>query len=114
MAANPPATKPDSRASLVMTVVTLVCAFAAPVVFYLKGMDSLLNSPSTAAWVLLPIALGGLGLGIGRANIRRLASGGAGPALSIAEFATVMAVLVPGVTALIVLFLAWVNGPGGG
>jgi hypothetical protein len=29
----------------------------------LKGMDSLLNSPSTAAWALIPIALGILGLG---------------------------------------------------
>jgi hypothetical protein len=99
---------------MLMTLVTLVCAFTAPVVLYVKGMDSLLNSPSTAAWALLPIALGILGLGVGMANLRESAGGVEGPARSFAQFATVMAVVVPGITALIVLFLAWVNGPGGG
>lgn len=94
-----------------MTLTTLVCAFTAPVVFYDKGMDSLLNSPSTAAWALLPIALGIVGLGIGRANLRRPAGM---VARTFAQLATVMAVVVPGLTALIVLFLAWVDGPGGG
>jgi hypothetical protein len=77
-------------------------------------MDSLLNSPSTAAWALLPIALGILGLGVGMANLRRSTGGVEGPAHSFAQFATIMAGVVPGITALIVLFLAWVNGPGGG
>ena len=114
MAANQPAAKPVPRTSLLMTVVTLVCAFAAPVVLYVKGMDSLLNSRSTAAWALLPIALGILGLGVGRANLRKHVGGVEGPARTFAQLATVMAVVVPGITALIVLFLAWVNGPGGG
>ena len=114
MAANQPATKPVPRAGLLMSVMTLVCAFTAPVVLYVKGMDSLLNSPSTAAWALLPIALGILGLGVGSANLRKPAGGVEGPARTFAQFATVMAVVVPGITALIVLFLAWVNGPGGG
>ena len=114
MAANQPATKPVPRAGLLTTVMTLVCAFAAPVVLYVKGMDPLLNSRSTAAWALLPIALGMLGLGIGKANLRKAAGGVEGQARSFAQFATVMAVVVPGITALIVLFLAWVNGPGGG
>ena len=114
MAANQPAAGPVPRASLLMTVMTLVCAFTAPVVLYVKGIDSLLNSPSTAAWALLPTALGILGLGVGMANLRKPAGGVKGPARMFAQFATVMAVVVPGVTALIVLFLAWVNGPGGG
>jgi hypothetical protein len=97
-----------------MTVVTLVCAFAAPVVLYVKGMDSLLNSRSTAAWALLPIALGIVGVGVGMANLRRPSRGVEGPARTFAQFAIVLAVVVPGTTALIVLFLAWVNGPGGG
>ena len=111
MAANQPETKPVPGASLLMTLTTLVCAFTAPVVLYVKGMDSLLNSPSTAAWVLLPTALGILGLGVGLANLRKPAGR---VARTFALFATVMAVVVPGITALIVLFLAWVNGPGGG
>jgi hypothetical protein len=83
-------------------------------VLYVKGLDSLLNSPSTAAWAFLPTALGILGLGVGMANLRKLAGGVKGPARRFARFATVMAGVVPGVTALIVLFLAWLNGPGGG
>ena len=114
MAAIQPAAKPVPRASLLMTVVTLVCAFTAPVVLYVKGMDSLLNSPSTAAWALLPVALGIVGLGVAMANLREPAGGVTGRARTSAQFATVMAVVVPGITALIVLFLAWVNGPGGG
>ena len=114
MAENQPTAKSAPRASVLMTAMTLVCAFTAPVVLYAKGMDSLLNSPSTAAWALLPTALGIVGLGIGMANLRKSAGGVKGPAHRFAQFATVMAVVVPGITALIVLFLAWVNGPGGG
>jgi hypothetical protein len=114
MAANQPTADSVQRASLLMTVVTLVCAFAAPVVFHVKGMDSLLNSPSTAAWALLPITLGIVGVGVGMANLRGPAGGVEGPVRTFAQLAIVVAVVVPGVTALIVLFLAWVNGPGGG
>jgi hypothetical protein len=63
---------------------------------------------------LLPIALGILGLRLGMANLRKSSCGVDGPARSFAQFATAMAVVVPVITALIVLFLAWVNGPGGG
>jgi hypothetical protein len=114
MAANQPATKPVPSAGMLMTVMTLVCALTAPAVLYVKGMDSLLNSPSTAAWALLPIALGILGLRLGMANLRKSSGGVDGPARSFAQFATAMAVVLPVITALIVLFLAWVNGPGGG
>jgi hypothetical protein len=113
MEVHQPAAKPVPRASPLVTVVTLVCAVTAPVVLYVKGMDSLLNSRSTAAWALPPTALGIVGLGVGMANLRKSA-GVKGPARSFSLFATVMAVVVPGITALIVLFLAWVNGPGGG
>jgi hypothetical protein len=114
MVASQPAANPVPRASLLMTVLTLLCAFTAPVVLYVKGMDSLLNSSSTAAWTLLPTSLGIVGLGVGMANLREPAGGVNGPARGFAQFATVMAFVVPGITTLIVLFLAWVNGPGGG
>ena len=111
MAAQQPAPGRGLVACSSIAVVIVVCALTAPVVLYARGMDALLNAQSTAAWALLPVALGLLGVGVGVTGLRRLPPGTHGRSLTVA--ATVLAVLVPGLTTLAVLFLAWVNGPGG-
>lgn len=99
-------------AASALALLIVVCALTAPVVFFVRGMDALLNASSTAAWALLPAALGTVGVGLGVAGLRRLPLGPPGRAVTSA--ATVLAVVVSGLTTLAVLYLAWVNGPGGG
>ena len=111
MAANQPAPGRGIVAGSSVALLVVVCAVAAPVVLYVRGMDALLNAQSTAAWALLPVALGLLGVGVGVDGLRRLPPGTHGHSFTVA--ATVLSVLVPGLTTLVVLYLAWVNGPGG-
>jgi hypothetical protein len=97
--------------ALVLAFLIVLCALTAPVVFFARGMDALLNASSTAAWAMLPATLGTAAVGLGLAGLRRLRLGSAGRAVTTA--ATVLAAVVSALTTLVVLYLAWVNGPGG-
>lgn len=95
-----------------LVFLTLACAIASPIVFVVVGLDPLLNSDSTLLWVLLPIVLGIAGVVFGRMSLRKIPIGA--PGRSLADLAIGLAYVVPAVSAFFVLFLAWVNGPGGG
>jgi hypothetical protein len=94
-------------AGMSVAALIVVCAFTAPFVLYVRGMDALLNSGAPAAWALLPIVLGVVGTSVGVGSLRRLPPDTLGRSLT--SGATVLAVWVSTLTTLAVLFVTLVG-----
>jgi hypothetical protein len=107
MQTNQPASRRGLVAGLLVAALIVVCAFTAPVVLYVRGMDALLNASSPAGWALLPIVLGMVGAGMGKARRWRLPPDTLGRSLTLG--ATVSAVVVCALTTIVVLFVTSVG-----